>query len=180
MRLNRRPSVCAMVRTISVFAVPGRPVIRQWPPANSAIRICSSTSSWPTMTEWTCPRISSRTVRKRSMRPLSSAESRVTSAAGVAMVDSSYRWNATRHTWSVTPLRCRVFDLEEELLRGAKARRRFQRSEHGLFGLVELVGREVRLREIVERAGLVERVQGHDRGVLAHRARVVLLLQPQG
>ena len=50
MRLNTRPSVCAMVRTISVFAVPGSPVIRQWPPTNSAMRICSSTSSWPTMT----------------------------------------------------------------------------------------------------------------------------------
>ena len=34
MRLNTRPSVCAMVRTSSVFAVPGRPVIRQWPPTN--------------------------------------------------------------------------------------------------------------------------------------------------
>src|SRR5436190_12973154 len=36
--------------TSSVFARPGAPVIRQWPPANSAIRICSITSFWPTMT----------------------------------------------------------------------------------------------------------------------------------
>ena len=36
MRLKTRPSVCAIVRTISVFAVPGSPVIRQWPPTNSA------------------------------------------------------------------------------------------------------------------------------------------------
>ena len=50
MRRNCRPSASAMVRTISVFAVPGMPVIRQWPPTNSAIRIWSSTSSWPTMT----------------------------------------------------------------------------------------------------------------------------------
>ncbi len=34
MRLNTRPRVCAMVRTSSVLAVPGRPVIRQWPPTN--------------------------------------------------------------------------------------------------------------------------------------------------
>ena len=39
-----------MVRTSSVLAVPGTPVIRQWPPTNSAMSICSSTSSWPTMT----------------------------------------------------------------------------------------------------------------------------------
>ena len=34
MRLKTRPSVCAMVRTSSVLAVPGRPVMRQWPPTN--------------------------------------------------------------------------------------------------------------------------------------------------
>src|ERR1700743_3346519 len=51
-----------MVRTISVLAVPGKPVIRQWPPTNSAMRICSSTSSWPTMTLRTCSRMRSRTV----------------------------------------------------------------------------------------------------------------------
>ena len=34
MRLKTSPSVCAMVRTIRVLAVPGKPVIRQWPPTN--------------------------------------------------------------------------------------------------------------------------------------------------
>ena len=58
MRLNTSPSVCAMVRTSSVFAVPGSPVIRQWPPTNSAISTCSSTSSWPTITRRTCSTIS--------------------------------------------------------------------------------------------------------------------------
>ena len=43
-----------MVRTISVFAVPGMPVNRQWPPTNIAIRIWSSTSCWPTITSRTC------------------------------------------------------------------------------------------------------------------------------
>ena len=33
-----------------VFAVPGMPVTRQWPPTNKAISICSSTSCWPTIT----------------------------------------------------------------------------------------------------------------------------------
>ena len=50
MRLNTRPSVCASVRTSSVLAVPGKPVIRQWPPTNSAIITCSITSSCPTIT----------------------------------------------------------------------------------------------------------------------------------
>ena len=62
MRLKTRPSVCAMVRTISVFAVPGKPVIRQWPPTKSEMRIWSSTSSCPTITWRTWPRMLSRTV----------------------------------------------------------------------------------------------------------------------
>jgi hypothetical protein len=65
MRLNSRPSTWAMVRTSSVLAVPGRPVIRQWPPTNRAIITCSSTSSWPTMTRRTCVTISACTWRKR-------------------------------------------------------------------------------------------------------------------
>ena len=68
MRLNTRPRVCAMVRTSSVLAVPGRPVIRQWPPTNRPIMTCSSTSSWPTITRRTCVTISACTWRKRSMR----------------------------------------------------------------------------------------------------------------
>ena len=58
MRLNTRPSVCAIVRTSSVLAVPGTPVIRQWPPTNRAIITCSRTSSWPTITRRTCVTIS--------------------------------------------------------------------------------------------------------------------------
>ena len=55
-----------MVRTSSVLAVPGRPVIRQWPPTNSAISTCSSTSSWPTITRRTCSTIEVSTCWKRS------------------------------------------------------------------------------------------------------------------
>ena len=36
--------------TSSVLARPGAPVMRQCPPAKSAMRICSITSFWPTMT----------------------------------------------------------------------------------------------------------------------------------
>src|SRR6266568_5439208 len=36
--------------TRSVLARPGAPVMRQWPPANSAMSSCSMTSFWPTMT----------------------------------------------------------------------------------------------------------------------------------
>src|SRR6266700_3260762 len=47
--------------TRSVLARPGAPVMRQWPPANSAMRSCSMTSFWPTMTlansDWICARL---------------------------------------------------------------------------------------------------------------------------
>ena len=44
-----------------VLAVPGKPVIKQWPPTNSEMRIWSSTSSCPTMTWRTWARMLSRT-----------------------------------------------------------------------------------------------------------------------
>ena len=75
MRLNTRPRVCAMVRTISVLADPGMPVIRQCPPTNSAISTCSITSSWPTITWWTCLRISSCDLLE-ALDPASSAQLR--------------------------------------------------------------------------------------------------------
>ena len=50
MRLNSRSMAWAMVRTISVLARPGTPIIRQWPRANRAISSSSTTCSWPTMT----------------------------------------------------------------------------------------------------------------------------------
>ena len=77
MRLKTSPSVWAMVRTISVLAVPGRPVIRQCPPTSSAVRTWSSTSSWPTITWPTCARISPRTVLNRSTRAASALASRL-------------------------------------------------------------------------------------------------------
>src|SRR4051812_7920684 len=40
----------ASVLMSRVFASPGTPVIRQWPPVNNAISTCSTTSSWPTIT----------------------------------------------------------------------------------------------------------------------------------
>src|SRR5215472_14998566 len=52
--------------TSSVLARPGAPVIRQWPPARSAIRIWSITSSWPTMTLASSPRTSWRPEVRRS------------------------------------------------------------------------------------------------------------------
>ena len=50
MRWKLRWKIRAMDLTSSVLASPGAPVIRQWPPANSAMRICSMTSCWPTIT----------------------------------------------------------------------------------------------------------------------------------
>src|SRR5688572_5349767 len=57
MRLNFRPSAMASVRTSSVFAVPGMPVIKQWPPTSSVSSRWSTTSSCPTMILRTSVRI---------------------------------------------------------------------------------------------------------------------------
>ena len=48
------------MRTSSVLASPGAPVIRQWPPANRLIRSCCVASFWPTITL-----ASSRSIRPR-------------------------------------------------------------------------------------------------------------------
>ena len=81
MRLNSRPSACASVRTSSVLAVPGKPVIRQWPPTNSATITCSITSSCPTITLRTWEMMASCAFWKRSIRCCKPAAS--LSCAGV-------------------------------------------------------------------------------------------------
>src|SRR5581483_3096163 len=183
MRRKTRPSVCAMVRTISVLAVPGSPVIRQWPPTNSAIRISSSPSAWPTITSCTCARMLSRTVWKRSMRCFSSAGSWVVSTDGVGIGDRPSEVNQTTSNrlsgFSLLRILLRVFELQQQLLRRPIARRGFERGEHLLFRLVELMRGEVGLREVVERARLVVRLQRHHRGIFAHGAVVVLLREEQ-
>ena len=60
MRLNDRSRICASVLISSVLASPGTPVIRQWPPVNSAISTWSITASWPTMTLRISARMRSR------------------------------------------------------------------------------------------------------------------------
>src|SRR3954451_21305369 len=60
MRLNSRSRMSASVLIRSVFASPGTPVIRQWPPVNSAISTCSTTSSCPMMTLRSSARMRSR------------------------------------------------------------------------------------------------------------------------
>ena len=46
-RLNERWSASATVWTISVLASPGTPMSRAWPPLRMAVRMPSTTSSWP-------------------------------------------------------------------------------------------------------------------------------------
>ena len=46
-RLNDRSRICATVLISSVLARPGTPVIRQWPPVNSAINTSSMTVVLP-------------------------------------------------------------------------------------------------------------------------------------
>ena len=50
MRLNDRCRIFETVRTRSVLARPGTPTSRQWPRLNRAMRSCSITCFWPTMT----------------------------------------------------------------------------------------------------------------------------------
>ena len=48
-RLKLSSSASATVWTISVLARPGTPISRAWPPARTAVRMPSTTSSWPTI-----------------------------------------------------------------------------------------------------------------------------------
>ena len=57
MRLKSSESDCASECTISVLASPGTPSRMQWPRAKTAIRSCSTTSSWPTICRAICSRI---------------------------------------------------------------------------------------------------------------------------
>src|ERR1041384_534720 len=66
MRANLRWKICAMDFTSNVLASPGAPVMRQCPPAKSAMRICSMTSCWPTMTLASSDSILVRPVVRRS------------------------------------------------------------------------------------------------------------------
>ena len=50
MRLNSRSMAREIVRTMSVLARPGTPIMRQWPRANSAVSRSSTMCSWPMMT----------------------------------------------------------------------------------------------------------------------------------
>ena len=49
MRLNLRWTACASVLISSVFARPGTPRSRQWPPAKNTVRISWTTVCWPMM-----------------------------------------------------------------------------------------------------------------------------------
>src|SRR5215203_1699204 len=72
-RLKLRSRICAIVLTSSVFANPGTPVIRQWPPQNIAINTSSTTSSCPTITLRSSVRIFRRLLATFSARPSTAA-----------------------------------------------------------------------------------------------------------
>src|SRR5215213_6277607 len=67
-RLNVPPSVWASVLTVSVFASPGTPSSRTWPPASSATSRRSSIASWPTITRLISCSALSRASRASSKR----------------------------------------------------------------------------------------------------------------
>src|ERR1022692_950195 len=114
-----------MVRTRRVLAVPGRPVIRQWPPTNRLIMICSKTSSWPTMTRRTCVTISLCTWRKRAMRDLRASGSN-------CVADDMF--------CPFLILDCGCAQLQQKLLRGAEPRGRFESGQQFFLCLFVLFG----------------------------------------
>ena len=159
MRLNSRPSVCEMVRTISVFAVPGKPVIRQWPPTNSEIRIWSSTSSCPTMT-WRTWRENVVAHRLKSFDALLQFR-----GIGIELSDGGHCLFPLVFISFVG-----ILHLQEQFLGGAVIGRRFERCEDVVLGLVLLTRGEIGARQIELRGGLVERVHGDHGGVFANGA----------
>src|SRR5437773_6292331 len=66
MRENLSSSASATLDTISVLASPGTPTGRAWPPENTAVRMPSRTSFWPTMRRPTWDNRSPRAVARRS------------------------------------------------------------------------------------------------------------------
>src|ERR1035437_1476682 len=166
-----------MVRTRRVLAVPGRPVIRQWPPTNRPIMICSRTSSWPTMTRRTCVTISDCTWRKRSMRAFKTSGSSC-DVTDVDMMDP----------FLLFLFRCRIarssnvfrgVQFQQELLRGPVSGRRFQRRYQFVLGLGGLVVQVERARRLVMRLGGVDGIVRHHGADLANRSRHVPLVEPQ-
>src|ERR1017187_1047708 len=172
MRLNTRPSVCAMVRTSSVLAVPGSPVIRQWPPTNSAIITCSKTSCWPTITRCTSVTISACTWRKRAMRAFKTSGS----ICGVAGVDMSFPILFLRRGGFI---RLRAAQLQQQLLRRPESRGDFHRVDQLVPGRLRLVIQVEGAGQIVVGAGHIDGLGRQQRLKLADGAAGIVLLQPQ-
>src|SRR5689334_13615579 len=169
MRLNARPRVCASVRTSSVLAVPGRPVIRQWPPTNSAIITCSSTSSCPTITRRTWRIISAWTSRNRAMRPFNSSESN----CGVTKVDM----RSVPFPYLLALLRLGQF--EQHLLRGPESRRGFESEQQLLPRLIRVVGAAIGLGQVVMRRRRIDGIRGEHGAVFADGAVDIVPGEPQ-
>src|SRR5690606_4674357 len=104
------PRASASVRTSSVLAVPGMPVIRQCPPTSRVSSRWSRTSSCPTMILRTCARIAAI----RSLNVCTSARTSRSAAAATA---------------SFIAIRL-LDDLQQEGLRRLEMRRDGQRVEH--------------------------------------------------
>src|ERR1019366_8841129 len=164
MRLKTRPSVCAMVRTSKVLAVPGRPVMRQWPPTKSEIITCSRTSSWPTMTRRTCVTISLCTWRKRAMRDLRASGSNCV-AVDMFCPFLVLDWVSAQ--------------LQQKLLRGAEPRSRFESGQQFFLRLLVLFGGVIGAREVEVGLRGVLRIARHHGGKFADRPLDVALGQPQ-
>src|SRR5579872_3503336 len=74
---------------------------------------------------------------------------------------------------------CIGLDLQQQLLCGLVTRRRLQRREHALLGVLELVGAEISLRQVIARSGQIERMHRDQRGELSDRSRGIVLREPE-
>src|ERR1035438_10399577 len=170
MRLKTSPSVCAMVRTSSVLAVPGRPVIRQWPPTNSAIITCSRTSCCPTITRCTSVTMSACTWRKRAMRAFK------TSGSICADVDMFFPILFLRCAWFIG---LRAAQLQQQLLRRPESGGDFHRVDQLVPGVLGLMIQVESAGQIIVRAGQIDGLGRQQRLELADGAGDTILIQPQ-
>src|SRR5215207_3375541 len=157
MRLKERSSTEAMVRTSSVFARPGTPVMMECPPTKSESSTSSTTSSCPLMA-----------LRISPIKLSRAAESRPSSSS-------------SRSTFVSTAMRPPLLsrDRQQKLLSLLVTRRDFERAQHGALGVRRPAERVQGARDVVVGLGHVRGPERERRLELRERARRVLRLKVQ-
>src|SRR5919112_2188992 len=94
-RRNVPPSTCASVLTVSVFASPGTPSSRTWPPASSATSSRSSIASWPTITRLISCSAASSASRASSKRACCWARAPPGASSNWFILLPSFHWKSS-------------------------------------------------------------------------------------